>query len=654
MYARYSGRLLAGNGSTGPLLGDVSNTHFFSNREAFWATGFAADAVLGGDTFIRGLKVDGSQTLPPQNLEIVSFRSSADLNASRFGKGGNSSRFTGELGELIIFDRTLGDLEMQEVERYLAHKWALPIERTLNVFSVDDNGTLRTTARLDYELGTSRSILLRATNENNQSIENTHLISITDGVDDLDGDGATDSTDPDIDGDGMSNTLEVSLGYDPKDAGSVNNAPEEIRSVRTLEAAEDTAVGSIVGQLVATDSDFRPVLSYALISGEGDGGNASFSLLPDGQLRLNAPLDYESAQSLSIRVEVKDEHNEAYQQALTFTVLDVFEDLDGDGVEDHLETDIDGDGIPNGSDPDRDGDGLSNTDEALYGSDPNNPTSTNRPPTDLNSSGTLAVMENQPIGTLVGKLTPVDVDGSVGYTYELVDGEGSTNNALFLIDEEGGLRTAVVFDYENNASSYLVRVRAVDPYGQGFDKSFSVSLIDDDRFSPVSINEGLMLWLDAGDRGSMRVSSNMEMVDDLPLDGESVGMWMDKSGYGHHAVGNGQSKYEENSLSRYFPSVRTDGDALVVQNSENSFDAWDSMTCFFVTKWTSASYWTWGIEKGESLQWFGGWQVQRMNTGANQATGMWWARPDTGTLTRLTGATAMDARYGCQNHYDEA
>ncbi len=300
------------NGSTGPLLGDVSNTHFFSNREAFWATGFAADAVLGGDTFIRGLKVDGSQTLPPQNLEIVSFRSSADLNASRFGKGGNSSRFTGELGELIIFDRTLGDLEMQEVERYLAHKWALPIERTLNVFSVDDNGTLRTTARLDYELGTSRSILLRATNENNQSIENTHLISITDGVDDLDGDGATDSTDPDIDGDGMSNTLEVSLGYDPKDAGSVNNAPEEIRSVRTLEAAEDTAVGSIVGQLVATDSDFRPVLSYTLISGEGDAGNASFSLLPDGQLRLNAPLDYESAQSLSIRVEVKDEHNEAY------------------------------------------------------------------------------------------------------------------------------------------------------------------------------------------------------------------------------------------------------------------------------------------------------------------------------------------------------
>ena len=331
------------------------------------------------------------------------------------------------------------------------------------------------------------------------------------------------------------------------------------------------------------------------------------------------------------------------QQALTFTVLDVFEDLDGDGVEDHLETDIDGDGIPNGSDPDRDGDGLSNTDEALYGSDPNNPTSTNRPPTDLNSSGTLAVMENQPIGTLVGKLTPVDVDGSVGYAYELVDGEGSTNNALFHMDEEGGLRTAVVFDYENNASSYLVRVRAVDPYGQGFDKSFSVSLIDDVRFSPVSINEGLMLWLDAGDRGSMRVSSNLEMVDDLPLDGESVGMWMDKSGYGHHAVGNGQSKYEENSLSRYFPSVRTDGDALVVQNSENSFDAWDSMTLFFVTKWTSASYWNWGIEKGNPYNGSGGWQVQRMNTGANQATGMWWARPDTGH-TRLTGATAMDAR----------
>ncbi|MDG1173886.1 MAG: hypothetical protein P8M67_06285, partial [Opitutales bacterium] len=635
------------NGSTGPLLGDVSNTHFFSNREAFWATGFAADAVLSGDTFIRGLKVDGSLTLPPQNLEIVSFRSSADLNASRFGKGGNNASFTGELGELMVFDRALGDLEMQEVERYLAHKWALPIERTLDVFSVDNNGTVRTTARLDYELGASRFILLRATNENNQSIENIHLISITDGVDDLDGDGATDSTDPDIDGDGMGNALEVSLGYNPKDAGSVNNAPEKIRSAHPFEASEDTAVGSIVGQLVATDPDFRPVLSYALISGEGDAGNASFSLLADRQLRLNAPLDYESAQSLSILVEVKDEHNEAYQQALTFTVLDVFEDLDGDGVEDHLETDIDGDGIANGSDPDRDGDGLSNTDEGLYGSDPNNPTSTNRPPTDLNSSGTLAVLENQPIGTLVGKLTPVDADGSVGYTYELVDGEGSTHNALFHMDEEGGLRTDVVFDYENNASSYLVRVRAVDPYGQGFDKSFSVSLIDDDRFSPVSINEELMLWLDAGDRGSLRVSGNLEMVGDLREDGESVGMWMDKSGYGHHAVGNGKSKYEENSLSHYFPSVRTDGDALIVQNSENSFDAWDSMTITFVYQWTSSSFWTEGIWKHSSSA--GGyirfgWSFDRMNIGASQGAALWWGYPKvSGNAARLTGALSMHA-----------
>ena len=53
--------------------------------------------------------------------------------------------------------------------------------------------------------------------------------------------------------------------------------------------------------------------------------------------------------------------------------------------------------------------------------------------------------------------------------------------------------------------------------------------------------------------------------------------------------------------------------------------------------------WTWGIEKGQNYNGSAGWQVQRMNTGHGQATGMWFARPGT-SHTRRTGTWGMDAR----------
>ena len=64
-------------------------------------------------------------------------------------------------------------------------------------------------------------------------------------------------------------------------------------------------------------------------------------------------------------------------------------------------------------------------------------------------------------------------------TYHLVSGAGDGSNSLFDLNAStGALTTKVVFDYENNATSYSIRVQAKDEYNATVEGSFSVSLTD--------------------------------------------------------------------------------------------------------------------------------------------------------------------------------
>ena len=113
---------------------------------------------------------------------MISFRSSSDLNASRFGRSSNGRAFVGELGELIIFNQSLANWQMAQVERYLAQKWSLPIDRSASEFSIDAEGVVRSAIKFNFDDTSSRSLLVRATNENNQSVINSHMVAITDGA----------------------------------------------------------------------------------------------------------------------------------------------------------------------------------------------------------------------------------------------------------------------------------------------------------------------------------------------------------------------------------------------------------------------------------------------------------------------------------------
>jgi hypothetical protein len=96
-----------------------------------------------------------------------------------------------------------------------------------------------------------------------------------------------------------------------------------------------------------------------------------------------------------------------------------------------------------------------------------------RPPVTLSSS---SVLENQPIGTIVGAFhtdDPSDPDNF--FQYQLVSGLGGADNASFTIDSAGNLKTAAVFDY-NTKSSYSIRVRSTDSVSFVTEKVFTISI----------------------------------------------------------------------------------------------------------------------------------------------------------------------------------
>ncbi len=198
--------------------------------------------------------------------------------------------------------------------------------------------------------------------------------------------------------------------------------------------AEDSAPGTAVGRLRATDPDVGDRLRFRLVTGAGDDDNASFTL--DGTvLRTAVPLDFETRPQLHLRVAVTDLLGLSRQQALTVSVTDVPE---------------------------------------------------NRAPTGVHLTP-ASVLENQPSGTTVGSLTADDPDLGDAHTFALVAGEGDDDNAAFSLAGDV-LSTAASFDYEGQALR-TVRVRATDGGGESVDTALTVAVVNaNDTPGPVDLS----------------------------------------------------------------------------------------------------------------------------------------------------------------------
>jgi hypothetical protein len=104
---------------------------------------------------------------------------------------------------------------------------------------------------------------------------------------------------------------------------NVNEAPIQI-ALSSVTVSENTAVGTVVGDLSTTDEDADNTFTYTLVSGAGDVDNAAFQIV-DGQLRTAAAFDFETANTFLIRVLSADQGGLSYEKPFTITVTDVNE-----------------------------------------------------------------------------------------------------------------------------------------------------------------------------------------------------------------------------------------------------------------------------------------------------------------------------------------
>jgi len=98
----------------------------------------------------------------------------------------------------------------------------------------------------------------------------------------------------------------------------------------------------------------------------------------------------------------------------------------------------------------------------------------NQPPTDLNTTSPLIVAENLPIGSAIGEFNATDQDANSTLTYHFVSGDN--NNTFFTLEQNGTLKTATVFDFESNASTYLIQISVKDEYNATLEGNFTISL----------------------------------------------------------------------------------------------------------------------------------------------------------------------------------
>jgi len=199
---------------------------------------------------------------------------------------------------------------------------------------------------------------------------------------------------------------------------NVNEAPAELTLSATI-VAENSAIGTAVGTFSTADVDAASTFTYALVSGAGSAGNASFTINGDG-LQTAAILNYETKNSYSIRVRATDQGGLFTEKVFSVSVADM-----------------------------------------------------NKAPTDITLSA-ASVAENSAVGAAVGTFTTIDPNPGGNFTYALVSGAGSADNHRFMISG-AQLQAKESFDYET-LRHFTIRVESADSRGLRFSKVLQINV----------------------------------------------------------------------------------------------------------------------------------------------------------------------------------
>jgi len=208
---------------------------------------------------------------------------------------------------------------------------------------------------------------------------------------------------------------------------NVNDAPTDIQLSNYL-IAENTPSATVIGTLSVVDLDLTDTHTLTLVAGAGSTDNALVSIVGN-TLQTNASYNFESKDSLFIRIQAADPFNATYTKTFVIVVTDV-----------------------------------------------------NEAPTNLTLNDTT-IKEGLPVGSLVGKFTTTDEDFNSTHAYSLVTGLGDTDNALFSITTNS-LTTAATYSFTNQ--TYSIRVRTTDNGGLFYEK-VCIIVVEDSNYVPTDI-----------------------------------------------------------------------------------------------------------------------------------------------------------------------
>ena len=268
-------------------------------------------------------------------------------------------------------------------------------------FTIDGN-QLRINSSPNFEAKSSYSIRVRTTDQSGLSVEKTLTIGVN----------------------------------------NLNEAPTDLSLSGPGNVNENTAPAFVLGSLSSIDPDSTTpqTFTYSLVTGTGDGDNNAFSII-GGQLVLNAPADFETKPSYSIRVRTTDQGGLSFDKVLTI--------------------------------------GVNNVNDA---------------PTDLSLSAT-SVNENVAANTVIGNFSTTDQDSGNTFTYSLVTGTGGTDNGSFnILGNQLRINSSPNFEVKNNFS---IRVRTTDQSGAFFDKVVAITINNVNEtptnisLSATSVNENI-------------------------------------------------------------------------------------------------------------------------------------------------------------------
>ncbi len=354
---------------------------------------------------------------------------------------------------------------------------------TDNALFAIDGSNLVTAASFDFETQASYTVRIQSSDPFGLVVEDTFTITVTD----------------------------------------ANDAPTAI-AIDNATVAEDSTVGTTVGEFSSTDADASDTFTYTLVSGEGDTDNASFTIDSSGNLLTATTLDFETQASYSIRVQSTDAAGASFEEVFTIAVTDVNDAPTAIALDNATVSDDAASGSIVGAFSTTDADasdtftytfvsGEGDTDNASFTIDSNGNlvtattldfdtqssysvrvqstdsggasveqvftitvTDGNSVPTAI-SIDNSSVAEDAAVGTVVGEFSTTDADVSDTFTYTLVSGEGDTDNASFAIDSNGDLVTASTIDFETQ-SAYSIRVRSTDDAGASFEEVFTITVTD--------------------------------------------------------------------------------------------------------------------------------------------------------------------------------